>query len=268
MSISIAVQMYTLREDAKADLFATLKNVKDMGYDGVEFAGLYGHEPEEIAEMCKEVGIIPISAHLNFNRMLEDAEKEITTFKTIGVKFGAISSIAKEYRPGTENFSKVYGLFEEWGKLAKAHGIQLMYHNHDFEFVKMNGKYMIDDLYESVSQDLLTAEFDTCWIRSPGEDPVAYIKKYSGRVPVLHFKDLYGTQFEDPNRADGVFPTKALDHKYRHLGAGIVDVPACLEAAKESGCQWIVVEQDYPTDGMTPAECAAASAKYLRSLGL
>ena len=268
MSISIAVQMYSLREDAKVDLLATLKNVKDMGYDGVEFAGLYGHEPEEVAEMCQKVGLTPISAHLNFNRMLEDARKELSTHKAIGVKYGGISSIAKEYRPCTENFDKVYGLFEEWGKLAKEYGIQLMYHNHDFEFVKMNGKYMIDDLYENVSAEALAAEFDTCWIRSPGEDPVKYIKKYAGRVPVLHFKDLYGTQFEDKNRADGVFPTKALDHKYRHLGAGIVDISACLEAAQESGCQWIVVEQDYPTDGMTAADCARESAKYLRSLGL
>ena len=268
MSISLAVQVYSIRDFAKEDLFSTLKKVKEMGYDGVEFAGLYENSPESIKKMCEEIGLTPISAHVGFNLMLENTEKVISDYKAIGVKYLAISSIAKEYRPMTENFDKVFDLFEKWGKMAKEHGIQLMYHNHDFEFVKINGKYALDIIYDKVSPEALTAEFDTCWIRSPGEDPEKYIRKYAGRVPVLHFKDLFGSKFEDPNREDGVFPKKAENHEYRQVGGGIVDIKGCLNAAKECGATWIVVEQDHPTSGFTSLESVALSCKYLRSLDL
>ena len=109
-------------------------------------------------------------------------------------------------------------LFEEIGKACKAHGIQTLYHNHDFEFAKMpDGRYALDYIYDTIPADLLQTELDTCWVKVAGEDPAAYVRKYTGRSPLVHLKDfhkegkpanmykLIGTDVEE-EESHGVFP--------------------------------------------------------------
>jgi len=76
MSMPIAVQVYSVRNEASADLYDTLKKIKEMGYDGVEFAGLYGNTPEQMRDLCREIGLVPISAHVSYKEMQENAEKK------------------------------------------------------------------------------------------------------------------------------------------------------------------------------------------------
>ena len=103
MSMPIAVQVYSVRNEAAADLYDTLKKIKEMGYDGVEFAGLTGllekHSAKEIAEMCKELGLVPISAHIAYPDLLADPEGVLSIGKEIGFKYVAFPWLANFSRP-------------------------------------------------------------------------------------------------------------------------------------------------------------------------
>ena len=104
MSLPVAVQVYSVRDDAKADLKGTLKKIKEMGYDGVEFAGLYDHTAAEVKAMCEEIGLVPLSAHVPFVDMLKDPHGVLSTYAEIGCKYVAVPYLVPEHRPGTPNF--------------------------------------------------------------------------------------------------------------------------------------------------------------------
>ena len=270
MALPIAIQVYSLRNEAKADLRATLEEIKKMGYDGVEFAGLYGNEPAAIKAMCKEIGLVPISAHVPYLDMVDDARGVLSQYAELGVKFVAVPYLNSEYRPGTDKFPEVVANVEKIGRVAKELGIQLLYHNHDFEFLKIDGKYALDVLYDTVPADLLQTELDVCWVNVGGEIPADYIRKYAGRTPVVHLKDFYGEKSEDMYELIGIqstAPKRPGNFEFRPVGSGLNDFPAILKAAEESGAQWVVVEQDNPSMGLTPPECAKKSIDYLKSIG-
>ncbi len=271
MSLPIALQLYSVRHEMKADLPATLKRVKEMGYDGVEFAGLFGREPAEIKALCEENGLVPISAHVPIAEMLEDAEGTFAKYATIGVRFVAVPYLPEEYRPGAEKFAEVLEMIKEFGAIAKKHGIGLLYHNHDFEFVKLeDGTYGLDRLYEEVSADLLQTELDTCWVNVGGENPADYVRKYAGRAPVVHLKDFVGEKSAHMYELIGIKSEggekQPQAFEFRPVGSGKQDFPAILAAAKDAGAAWVVVEQDSPTMGLSELESAEKSIQYLKSL--
>ena len=86
----VAIQVYSVRNDAEANLFGTLKKLKDMGYDGVEFAGLYGHKPEDVRDMCAALGLVPLSAHVPYLDMIKDPEGVLGAYRTIGCRYVAV----------------------------------------------------------------------------------------------------------------------------------------------------------------------------------
>ena len=270
MAFPVAVQLYSVRKDASADLRATLEQVKAMGYDGVEFAGLHGNSPADIKKMCEEIGLVPISAHVPYRDMVADPEGVLSQYATIGCKFVVVPYLIEEDRPGTEGFPEVIKNVKVIGEVAKKLGMTLLYHNHDFEFLKLDGKYALDILYDEVSAELLQTELDTCWVNVGGEVPADYIRKYSGRAPVVHLKDFYGDKSDDMYELIGIekkAPKKPSNFEFRPVGSGIQDFPAILAAAKDAGAEWVVVEQDNPSMGLTPMECIAKSREYLKTIG-
>ncbi len=270
MALPIGIQIYSVRDDAKADLRATLKKIKAMGYDGVELAGLYDLSPAEIKKMFDETGLVPISAHVSINDFRADLEGTLAKYKEIGCKFIGIPSLPKENRPGNEKFYEALDELAEIGKTAKKFGIQLLYHNHDFEFVKIGGKYGLDIMYEKVPADLLQTEIDTCWVNVGGAEPAAYVRKYKGRAPVIHLKDFYGDRSGaayDLIGESGKAPARPEGFEYRPLGKGLQDVPAIIKAAEDAGATWLIVEQDSPSMGLTPMECIETSIQYLKKIG-
>jgi sugar phosphate isomerase/epimerase len=187
------------------------------------------------------------------------------------MKYIAIPYLMEEDRPGTPKFEGNVKLFEEIAKACKAKGIQLLYHNHDFEFQKMaDGRYALDYIYDTIPADLLQTEVDTCWVKVAGEDPAAYVKKYTGRSPLVHLKDfhkegrpanmyqLIGTEVEE-QESHGTF-------EFRPVGHGDQDFGPILEASVEAGAQWVVVEQDQ-SNGRTPMEAITLSRQYLKEQG-
>ena len=270
MALPVAVQVYSVRDDAKADLRGTLQKIKEMGYDGVEFAGLYDNDPADIKKMCEDIGLVPVSAHVPYRDMIAAPEAVLSQYATIGCKFVAVPYLVEEDRPGTEGFAKVIENVKMLGAVAKKLGMTLLYHNHDFEFLKIDGKYALDILYDEVPADLLQTELDVCWVNVGGEVPADYIRKYSGRTPVVHLKDFYGEKSEDMYELIGIekkAPTRPGNFEFRPVGSGLQDFPAILTAATESGAQWVVVEQDKPSMGLTPMQSIEKSRQYLKSIG-
>ena len=270
MALPIAVQVYSVRDDAAADLRATLQSIKNMGYDGVEFAGLYGNKPADIKAMCAEIGLTPISAHVPYLDMVKDPEGVLRDYAEIGCSYVVIPYLTPEYRPGEDKFGEVIENAKMLGKKANELGMTLLYHNHDFEFIKLNGKYALDILYEEVPADLLQTELDTCWVNVGGEVPADYIRKYAGRTPVVHLKDFFGEKSDDMYELIGIeskAPKRPSGFEFRPVGAGLQNFPEILKASEESGAKWVIVEQDKPSMGLTAMESIKKSIEYLKSIG-
>ncbi|MBQ8610985.1 MAG: sugar phosphate isomerase/epimerase [Oscillospiraceae bacterium] len=265
----IALQVYSVRDDLEKDFYGTLKKVKELGYDGVEFAGLYGNAPADIRAWCAELELVPISAHVPFVDMMENPDL-LADYAAIGCKYVAIPYLTEEYRPGAEKFDEVIAGAKVLGEKAKALGMQLLYHNHDFEFLKVDGKYALDILYDTVPADLLATELDTCWVNVGGEDPAGYVRKYSGRAPLVHLKDFVGSKAENMYALIGIdnggATADAKAFEFRPVGYGKQDWYGILNASEDAGAEWVVVEQDQPSIDRTPLQCAELSVNYLRTL--
>ena len=266
----IALQLYSVRDEMEQDFYGTLKKVKEMGYTGVEFAGLFGHSPEEVKAMCEELGLVPLSAHVPLQDLREDPDGAIATYKAIGCKYIVVPYLTPEYRPGTPGFQTVIDSVKMLGVKMAEHGMVLQYHNHDFEFVKIDGKYALDILYTEAGPELLQTQIDTCWVNVGGEDPAEYLKKYAGRTPTVHLKDFNGGKSENMYALIGIDDdkkdTEPSQFELRPLGKGVQNFPAIIAAATEGGAEWFIVEQDNPSMGYSPLECAAISVQYLHSL--
>ncbi len=269
MKFLVGIQMYSLRDDAKKNLYGTLKKVKEMGYDGVEFAGLYGHTPEEVREMCEDLELIPISAHVSYKAMMAN-ENIFAEYAAIGCKYVVFPHMAEADRPDGANFAEALANMKKFCERAKEHGLQMLYHNHDFEFCKIGEKYGLDVIYEEIDADLLKTEIDTCWVKVAGEDPAAYVRKYTGRAPVVHLKDYVGERSLSMYELIGeakLAAEKASGFEFRPIGYGKQNFEEILSAASDAGANWVIVEQDRPSMDLTPAQSARLSREYLYSIG-
>lgn len=269
----VALQLYSVRDAMKESVEDTLKAVAAMGYQGVEFAGLFDLAPAEMKALCEKYGLVPISAHVPYVEMVADPEKVIGNYAAIGCKFVVIPHYHWNFNDGEtyEGFLKNVRML---GAVAKSKGMTLLYHNHDFEFEKMdNGEYRLTNLYNDVSADLLETQLDVCWVNVGGENPATFLRRYDGRTPIVHLKDFAGQKSDKMYALIGVDDGDQKDDapqafEFRPVGYGLQDFPAILEASTASGADWVVVEQDMPSMGKTPLECAAMSREYLKSLGL
>lgn len=275
--LPVAVQVYGLRdllENTPENFASVMQKVKDLGYDGVELAGLYGLEPAFVKKTLDEIGLVPISAHVAFAEMMDDLDKVIADYSTIGVKYLVMPYMAEEYRPGVsrEGFEKFLPLLNQVGEKIHNAGMTFLYHNHDFEFVKLDdGRWGYDAMFEAIPHDNLQSELDTCWCDVATGEPAEFVKKYTDRIPVVHLKDyikkgevknmykLIGIETEDDGTDTGYFG-------FRPVGFGQMIWEPVLQAALDANAKWVVVEQDehYETD---PLECARRSREYLKILG-
>lgn len=272
MALPVALQLYTLRDEMQADFEGTLKKVKEMGYVGVEFAGLFGKTAAEVKALCAENGLEPISAHVPLDDMVADPDGVLGIYAEIGCKYVVVPYITEERRPGSEGWERTIADIRTVSQKAKELGMIMLYHNHDFEFKKIDGKYALDILYDSIPADLLQTEIDTCWVNVGGEDPAAYVKKYSGRAPVVHLKDFVmkgkgGKLYELIGIDDGDDTAEEDSFSFAPVGSGCQELPAILDASVAAGAAWVVVEQDRPAKGHTPLQSAEIGRENLKKLG-
>lgn len=275
MKFPVAIQLYSVRDAMEEDFEGTLKKIKEMGYDGVEFAGLFGNSPKTVKAMCKSIGLIPISAHVAYDEIMENPEQKIADYAEIGCKYIALPYAVPERRPGAELFDDTIKGIKKISAIMKKYDMTLLYHNHDFEFEKIDGVYGLDLLYSKTTSDELQTQLDVCWVNVGGENPIEYIKKYKGRAPVVHLKDFYKKQ---SGKAGAMYQLIGIDDKaqksddeessfeFRPVGYGVQNFPGILDACCEAGAKWVVVEQDMPSLGKSPMECAKMSCAFLKEI--
>ena len=270
--LPIALQLFSVRDDMTADPAGTLKKIREFGYDGVEFAGLYGCTAAELGRLTRDAGLEPVSAHVGLEELLAGPEAAADMYAEAGLKHIVIPYLPDEYRPGTPGFAAFLKDARAIGEAVTSRGLTLSYHNHDFEFVKVGGEYGLDVLYGTVPAEYLRAELDVCWVKVGGADPVEYLNKYAGRAPLVHLKDFVGQKSENMYQLIGKDETsqaeaaKPAAFEFRPVGYGVQDFPAIIAAGEAAGATWFIVEQDMPSMGKTPLECAKMSVEYLRSL--
>lgn len=270
----VGLQLYSIREDMEKDMDAALKAVKEMGYDCVEFAGYFGKSAEEVKALLDKYGLECVSVHQAPQLFVEEGQKAADYLKTIGAKYCAVPHYDVNKLPGTPEWTETKAMFHQVGKLLEENGIQMMYHNHDFEFNKFEDKFLLDWIFETLPE--LQPEIDTCWVHYAGYNPAEYLLKYSGKIKVVHLKDFVCKSLGDgPVYAligkDGKEEKKAdraeNGFEFRPVGHGIQDIPAILEASEKAGAEIVIVEQDMSVD--RPAmEAAKMSRDYLKSLGI
>jgi len=249
--MKLGLQIYTLREylTTPDQIRETLGKAKDMGYAGIEWFGLMGHTPAELAEMTAEAGMEMFSLHRDIGDLVKCDTEELDAIAATGVKYLPIGWLPKDRLAGGAQFAETCELIRTYGKEAAKRGMLLMYHNHDFDLELYENKPLLDHLYAAVSADVLGAELDTCWLYSGGVDPTEYIHTYADRAPIVHLKNCV----KDGGR-----------HGFKPVGSGVLDWNGILSACQRA--EWVCVEQDEPSDGMDAFACAKTSAEFLKSL--
>ena len=270
----VGIQLYSLRDAMEKDMDSTLKTVKEMGYDYVEFAGYFGKSAEEVKAILDKYGLEAVSVHQAIGLFEEEGQKAVDYLKTLGVKYCAIPWYnVDEF---ISNWDATMDKFKNVSKLLGDNDIKLMYHNHDFEFNKINGEYILDRLYTTLPEGVIMPQLDTCWVHYAGVNTSEYIRKYSGRIEVLHLKDfvceklgggpVYALIDEDGNEMD---KGNQEDNGFKQVpvGSGIQDWTSILTAAEDAGVEYVIVEQDESKD-RDPLDAAKMSREYLRTLGI
>ena len=242
----IGLQLYTVRDLMAKDFEGTLKQVGAIGYREVEFAGYFDHTPEQVRSALKAAHLSPISSHVDLGETDDDWQKTLDTARAIGFRWVVIPWIDEQDRT-MQGFRDIAHRFTHAAELARKSGLGFAYHNHDFEFKPIDNKLPIDILLEESDPNLVKFEMDLYWFTKGGGDPLAYFKRWPGRFPLVHVKDML----------------PGPEQKMADVGAGKIDWRTIFQHAGEAGIEHYFVEHDEPAD---PMASIAASYRYLKNL--
>ena len=241
---TISIQLYSVRDETEKDMKGTLKTLAKMGYNGVEFAGYRDIPAKEMKACLDENGLICTGSHLGYDVILDHLEAELEYNHILNNKY---IICAWSDMKSADDAKRIAEGMEKAGEICAKNGFVLAYHNHNHEFGTENGKYFLDIFYENTSPEYVKAQLDIFWVTKGGEDALSYVKKYAGRLPLVHLKDM------------------AADGENCDVGAGhVMDIPKIITAAKEGGTEYFAVELEKYK--ISPLDSAKASCDYLKTL--
>jgi len=244
--IPIALQLYTVRKLCAEDFIGTVEQVAEIGYEGVELAGLYDLSPGEVKDTLDDLDLEIAGNHMPGERDLDklvSVNKDLDCDAVWGpcMPEGKLPTDEEECRTMVEYSNSV-------GSYLKERGIQLYYHNHSKEFEKIGGRYIMDWLLEDTDPGNVAGEIDVMWAQHADVDPAEYIAKFPGQVPLVHIKDM------------------DEDHEFIEVGHGVLDFDSIFEACEEVDTEWYIVEQD--TCKKPPMESVRISFNYFEEKGM
>ena len=242
----IALQLYTVRKLAAADLAGSLRAVAAAGYRSVELAGLPETAPGALARLLGEAGLRAIASHEGIQRLREDSLAVADRLATVGCPRIIVPWMPEENRRTVDDVRRFAAELGALARFFADRGIRLGYHNHAFEFAPLEGTTIWDVLLAELPAGV-EIELDVYWASVGGRDPVGEIRATADRVRLLHMKD----------RTPGPEPRDTP------AGEGILAFPQIVEAGRTAGVEWYVVEQD---DAHDPLAEIAIAARYLESL--
>ncbi len=236
----VGLQLYTLREIINQDVKLVIKQVADAGYDEVEMYGLtadykfFGLTVEQFAHLLKTHNLSSPGGHYTPEEFLfkngngDDVKKLCDVGHTLGNHFIIIPWLREENRKNIEQYKILAERLNKAGEIVKKSGLQLAYHNHDFEFEDMNGEYGYEILLNNTDKDLLKMELDLYWVVRGGYDPVALFKQQPGRFQLWHVKDM----------------SKSDRGQNTEIGNGSINFKNIFDHASLSGVKHFMIEQE------------------------
>lgn len=232
MSLKLGLQLYTMRDEVKGDFIGMLERVREAGYEGVEFAGYYDIPADEMKKALDRLGLTVLASHEPYERVVGNADEVIAYNKAIGNSKIVIPWLSTN---DPEELRKVTKGVQSVEKQYAEEGMVLCYHNHRHDFEKVDGVYCIEKFLNDVKS--MQYEIDAYWTGIMLPDVPGYLRENRDRVALIHIKDGEGAS--DPENLSAI-------------GDGTVDIQSLLDAAKDIGLTWVIIENDFPKpDGIT-----------------
>ncbi len=223
-----AAQLFTLRNELEQDFPGTLRTLKAMGWPAVQISGLRNHTKEQIAAALQETGLRTAGMHVPLDRFRNDLAEVLAEAELFQTKDLICPFVAEDVR----NEAGYRAIREELNVIADklaAQGYRISYHNHDFELqVQIDGKTALEYMLEPSQTNAVLAEVDVYWVKKGGYDPLAFIKPYADRMPIIHLKDMTNDEHQ----------------AFAEIGTGTIDFEPLLNWGEENGVEWYAVEQD------------------------
>lgn len=249
--MKVGAQLYTLRTflQTEADIRRSLKRVADMGYENVQLSGLGPIEPAKIKAICDENSLSIVLTHNPAERILNDTDQLIEEHKLYGCEYIGLGGMPEKYRnpEWVRYFAEDY---QEAARKINRAGMKFMYHNHHFEFEKIDGRTLMEVILEGFDTELMGVTVDTYWLQAAGCDVLQWLEIMKDRLDCVHLKDM---------------KIIGRDQHFAAIGEGNMNFPAILELLEKLGTtKHLLVEQD--TVIGSPFAALEESRKYLSSL--
>src|SRR2546429_1546916 len=237
----IGLQLYSLRAQFSNSVLSTLDQVRRFGIEYVELAGTYNLPPGKFKEQLATKGLKPISGHFPFERYRDDVEGVARDAKTLGLQYVGCAWIPHQDPFDEKTCREAAAVFNRAGEALAKHGLKFFYHTHGYEFQPRGNGTLFDLLMAETNAKHVHYEMDVFWIVHPGEDPVKLLEKYGNRFELMHVKDM------KKGTPTGLLTGHSEVTNDVALGAGIMDWPAILKAARKAGVKWYFIEDESPT---------------------
>jgi len=256
------LQLYTLRQALDKDFKGTIEKVAAIGYENLEFFNYsdgkyFGNSIAEVKSILDEFGLNAKSSHVltgwsnpkNVGTMTNDWERAVSDAAELGQSYIACAYLFDSERESIDDYKRLSDLLNSCGETAKEYGIQMAYHNHDFEFQTLDGRIPYDLLLSECDVNLVKFELDLYWTARAGVDPVEYFKNHEGRFPLWHVKDMGAGE----------------EQFFTAVGQGVINWQRIFKHASSAGLKQFFVEQDDTKSG-EPFEEITKSYKYLKGI--
>ena len=233
----LAIQLYTIRDAISLDLEKSLERLAELGFRQLEIYGyngtFYGKDRKDFLNILKNTGLEVVSSHhttgiLDNDKgtLLKDWDQSVEDLHFIGSKYMVCSYLFPEERT-VEHYKKLPELLDRCAAITAGAKIDFAYHNHDFEFEKLESKTIYDFILDNTDPNFVKMELDLYWIAKAGIDPVTYFDRYPGRFPLWHVKDM-----------------EAQSRDFTEIGNGTIDFKSIFEAKEKAGLKYWFLEQD------------------------
>lgn len=237
LSQTIGIQLYSFRNQFSKDVPGTLEKISAMGIREVEGGDTYGLPFDEFKALLQKNQLKVVSVGADFKQLSEDPKASVEQAKKYGAKYVVVFWIPHSESFTIDDAKKAIEVFNRAGRILKENGINLCYHPHGYEFAPYEDGTVFDYMVKHINPAYANFEMDVFWVKHPGQDPVALLKKYPARFPLMHLKDRQpGTEGNQKGHAD--VETNIV------LGSGDVGIADIMRAAKKAGVKHYFIEDE------------------------
>lgn len=263
-NIKMASPLYIVREDCQRDLAGVLQKLAQIGFDGIEFLGFFGHSAQEVRQMLEENHLEALGNHVPYAELLADTEGILAFHEAVGCRYLTVADLP------LQDMAAVSAALDDLARKAKQHGIRLLYHNHDQELIeKTDRQENLSFLMDHTRPETLALEPDLGWIAIGGGDPAHYLRTYASRCPVIHLKDYYTSDHAKLGRVREFVPARGTAERghfeFRPTGYGVLNLPLLMPLCLACDPEWFVMDHDLAYERDSYADLKL-SLDYTRSL--